>query len=127
MNKKIFFIVGILTLLSGCRSGKIEPIEMTLFYSEHCSACYEVREVFLPRILREHGAAIDLRELNADLDENLTALRQIVRAFDRDQVFVPSILIDGYFLVGKNEVTKELRPIIRQIVRDRAGKLLSAE
>lgn len=119
MKRKIFCIIGILVFLCGCPKEKPEPVEMTLFYSEHCSSCRQVRRELFPGILKKYGASLDFKELNTDQDENLVKLWEEVRAFDRERAFVPSVLIGGHFLVGADDVTQNLSRVIGEVLNGR--------
>lgn len=107
MRKIILF--SLILLVLPLSSFAKEKVSATLFYSTHCKVCHSLKEEFLPRIEEKYKGRLEWQKLNTSEDpDSLVLLISLSEHFDLKDAFVPSILVGDIFLVGEENIKKDL-------------------
>jgi cytochrome c biogenesis protein CcdA/glutaredoxin len=98
-----------------------EPVEILLFFSEHCRPCQEIKKDFLPRIKEKYRGKIRIEELDITQPANYLRLLELQDKYKShtEKIFTPTIFIDGKFLVGSREVRKYFEIYIDSVLSRR--------
>lgn len=122
MRKKILLIfIAFLSGLSlcwpavfGADNSSEDTLTVTLFISPRCKRCMELKDEFLPQIKEKYkdDKRLEWRELDVSDEENLQMLLSIHAKLGEEKAYVPSILVNHFFLSGKNSIVDNLEDII---------------
>ena len=111
--KKITLFLLILLILPISSFAKAK-ITATLFYSNHCKVCHELREEFLPQIEEQYKESLEWKELNTSEDNQaLSLIIALSGQFGLEEALIPSILVGDAFLVGAKNIKNGLEPAIK--------------
>ena len=107
MRKAIFFLLILLIIPAFSFAQK--KVTVTLFYSNHCKACYGVRKEVIPQMEEKYKENVVSQELNTSEDvDSLNLLISLTKQFSLKKALVPSILVGDTFLVGGKEIEENL-------------------
>ena len=107
MRKVIFFLLILLIIPAFSFAQK--KVTVTLFYSNHCKACYGVRKEVIPQMEEKYKENVVSQELNTSEDvDSLNLLISLTKQFSLKKALVPSILVGDTFLVGGKEIEENL-------------------
>ena len=97
--------------------------QVIFFHSSHCKACLSLEAGFLPAMKNKYKEKLDWREFNTfGNDNNLSLLFSVAGRFKK-QPFVPAILVGNTFMVGKDEITKNLDYGIKSVLAKNPASL----
>jgi glutaredoxin len=86
--------------------------KLLFFYSESCHACQKTKHEVMPDIEREFLTKIIIEYLdNAELN-NYKLMLALKEKYNCSETGVPSIFIDGQFIVGYDPIKEKLRGVI---------------
>ena len=122
---KITVIAFIFSLLS-CFAVQAEPgkVEMFIFYSPTCKACFKLKDEFIPKIMEEYKDRINLKSLNIKNPANLSFLVALSERYGKKEAAVPAMLIGNDFLTGVEEIKQGLTVSVKKY--SKSGFSLSA-
>jgi len=130
MPKTIFRIIGgilIVLIVSSVvvfSQEKQEPVEILFYYTSHCHACHDVMTLTLPWLREKYKHKIKIIELDFDKAENFIRLLGLQEQYDYHpkKELVPTIFIDGRFLVGSNDINKYLELYIDTALSEKGDR-----
>jgi cytochrome c biogenesis protein CcdA len=121
MRKIVLFLLLLIPILSAYSEDKITA---TLFYSTHCKACLDLKEEFLPAIREKYADKVEWKNLNVDENpESLSLLFSLAQHFRDGDARYPSLFVGNHFLVGSDEIKKELEEVIEVSLKKRVTPL----
>lgn len=102
-------------------SSEEKPIEILLFASAHCRACQKVKEGILPHVEKKYADKIKIKELDFDRPENFLKLLELQDKYNwhPKENLTPTVVIEGKFLVGSNEIENYLEIYIDTALSER--------
>ncbi|MBD3246108.1 MAG: hypothetical protein GF333_03765 [Candidatus Omnitrophica bacterium] len=91
-------------------AGAKDPVEVLVFYSQHCGACHALKQNFFPAIEEKHADITHWRYLETSNNpQHLQTLIAATEHFrDEESPAVPAVLVGQSFLVGTGEIKKNL-------------------
>ncbi|MBU0693698.1 MAG: hypothetical protein KKC11_03395 [Candidatus Omnitrophica bacterium] len=120
MKKIIFFLFLVIPIFS---YGK-DKLAVTIFYSPHCKACFELKNEFLPPLEEKYKDKVEWRILNADDNpSNLKMLYALTEKFEKKKARYPSILVGNIFLSGGGEIKLRLNEAIETNLKRKTSTL----
>ena len=89
-------------------------VPLDFYYAAGCRGCLRFLRRTLPRLERELGVALPVRELNI-LDPGVyEAYQELLRSRGERERAFPALLAGGRLLQGEEQIRKELRAAVRQ-------------
>ncbi len=98
-------------------------IRALFFYSPECSACVEVKENFLPPVIKKYH--LEVEYLPVDTPENMQLLMEIEKEFQDYDNSLPVMVIGNHILGNEREIAQKLVPLLERGVEEtgwRKGK-----
>ncbi|OQX81363.1 MAG: hypothetical protein B6D56_02810 [Candidatus Omnitrophica bacterium 4484_70.1] len=117
MRKKIILFLLLIFLFSLNLSAKDKRVEVLLFYSPTCKACFKVKMEIIPRILKKYKDKMIIKEANIYDKNNLNLLISLSSRFKRKIAATPSLLVGDSFLVGTKEIEENLDEAIEKALK----------
>ena len=111
-------IIAALLLLSAATTVAQDKPTVMVFFSNHCRLCLDVRRKILPPLKEEYSENLYWLELDTAEADNLRMLENLTKEFNRKKALVPAVFVGDTFLVGFNEIEKELSQTIKAVIRD---------
>lgn len=98
----------------GSVEGPAPEVRAVLFYSPQCPHCHDVMRDHLPPLLRQHGDALRIVQVNVDTPAGQTLYRAVVAHFrlGRDRLGVPAMVVGDRILVGAWEIPAHLPDLV---------------
>lgn len=117
MRPHLRFFLSLLiisTLFLPAKAASEESVKIFLISSSGCHACHKVKQEVLPRIEEKYKEKISIEELDRNKSENYLRLLELQDEYNwhPKKIEVPTILIDGKFLVGLGDIDKYLEMYI---------------
>ncbi|MDD5429960.1 MAG: hypothetical protein PHE97_04485, partial [Candidatus Omnitrophica bacterium] len=100
-------IISLLLLSAVTARAQDKPTVM-VFFSSHCRLCFSVRQQILPPLKEEYSDSVYWLELDTAEADNLRMLESLAKEFNRKKALVPAVFVGDTFLVGFNEIEKNL-------------------
>ena len=94
-----------------------EPVvRAVLFFSETCSHCHEVMEVYLPPLAQKYGQKLDIVGVDVNHEVGLQMYQSMVVEYNLpdDRIGVPTLVVGSTVLVGADEIPEQFPGIIEQ-------------
>lgn len=114
MRLKFLILISFLLFPTIGFSQTGEPVKIFLFMSAHCHPCQRVKEKVIPAVKEKYRERIKIEELDIDKASNTLKLLELQDRYNwhprRD--LTPTLLIDGKFLVGSDEIGRYLEMYI---------------
>ncbi|MFH1338945.1 MAG: hypothetical protein ABIH40_03795 [Candidatus Omnitrophota bacterium] len=109
-------------------SNEEKPVEILLFTSVRCRACQKVKEGIIPRVEKKYGDKIKIKELDFDQPDNYIKLLELQDKYGwhPKENLNPTLIIEGKFLVGSNEIENYLEMHIDTALSERGYALVAA-
>jgi uncharacterized membrane protein/thiol-disulfide isomerase/thioredoxin len=89
-------------------------VRAVYFYSPSCPNCHKVATEVLPSLREQHGAQLQILELDTSQSQGYDLFEAAVAKFNPDLVGVPTLVIGDNILVGSVEIPNRLPDLIRQ-------------
>lgn len=134
MIKKTFFILAAFLFIFSFNCFSADPVPessgqdklaITLFTSPRCKKCLDLKEDFLPTLKEKYKHIDSLEWVEVDISEedNLKLLLSINSQLGQEGAFVPAVLIDKLFLVGKQAIIDSLEDVIQVSLNTKTSQL----
>lgn len=112
--KKILLVFSLLFGLSACAKPEV-PLDISIFYLEHCANCQNLHQNLLPQLEKQFNGAIHITSYDMDIEENSSKYDDIVSQLDVEDsaIFndyqVPFLVVEGYYgILGYSQSLDEM-------------------
>lgn len=89
---------------------------IVLFHSPDCGYCREVKDEFLPQVIKNFRRLLEVKEVNLETPDGNAFVRYLEHQYHESGNYLPVVFADGKFLSGRNEIVNKLDWWVAQIV-----------
>lgn len=114
------FLISVLNLSFAEQKSEIEKDNLPrllFFYSESCHACQKTKKEVMPRIEEEFKDRFRFEYLNIANEENYRLLLSLQKTYQKSDIGVPTVFIEGSFLFGYEKIKNELRNVMLEALK----------
>jgi len=117
IKTSLLVVIFILSMPFNVSHSKDIAVKMYFFYSTDCKECREIKEDYLPEILKEYSPYIEIKYLQMENPDNYRLMTNLEEKYGSVKNPPPTIFIGEKFLDGRDEILNNLKPIIEYYIK----------
>lgn len=115
----VIFLLGAFSQI--CFSAN-NQVKIYFFYSSDCKECLDIKNNYLPRVIREYSSLVEIKYFEINNPDNYRLMTELEEKYGMIKNPPPTIFVEDKLLDGEEEIWENLEEVIKLYLGTNGGK-----